>query len=100
VVGGTIPRQCAADPNNPYKFFITPTGAPDILLQYACIPPVVSAVTAPITLNDIYQSALVYFMAYKAMEPDSDNQNNKALADDFFQKFNLTVTGATPGATA
>jgi hypothetical protein len=97
--GANIPRQSAADTNNPYKYFITPAGLTDVLLQYSFLPASVPAVSSPITLNDVYQSALVYYMSYKALEPDSDNPNNKTLSDDYFQKFNLSVTGATPGAT-
>lgn len=91
------PRQVAEDGQNPYRFYVTPAGMDTVLLEYSAHPEFIDVVTDPITLNDVFQSALSYYVCYKALEGDSDNPANRELADSFFTKFNATVMGATPG---
>lgn len=80
-------HQAAPDPLDPLAFYVYPSAAGAIQVQYSRIPTDVVVGTLNITLPDRYRLALQHFMVYKALEQDSDNANNAALSVKHYQHF-------------
>jgi hypothetical protein len=60
--------------------------------NYSQVPPDLSAPTSPIVLNDIYQTALLDYIMYRACSKDAEYAPGLALAQGYWSAFSYTLS--------
>lgn len=91
------------DPRVPRQFYVYPpaNGSTQIEIKYAASPADVAAVGNTITIDDIYQNALIDYIMYRAYSKDFELTGNMERANRHYQAFTaaLGVKSATDAAT-
>lgn len=87
--------------NDLKNFYVYPpaTGTTYVEIVYSTTPPDVLA-GAAIGLDDIYQTALVNYVVYRALSIDADYAADPARAGAYLSAFNVAVTGKTAAEMA
>jgi hypothetical protein len=97
-VSGSAPwdvvQHYVYDPMDPQNFYVYPApigGNPQVILTYAAVPSDITALTANITLPDIYQAALTDYVCYRAYGKDSESAINNQLKEQYWGQFMRTL---------
>ena len=77
------------DPQEPKKFYVYPpnTGAGLVELVYAVLPPELTSLNDPLSVQELYQTALVDYVMFRAHQKDSDFAAGQAVAAQYLQLF-------------
>lgn len=92
----TVVYNYTFDPADEEAFFVYPpsNGNGYVEINYCYNPPEVDALTDEIEVSDIYQTPLVDFVLYKAMQKDSDFAAGMQRATAHLQAFMLFMQGS------
>jgi hypothetical protein len=87
------------DMNNPLAFYVFPynNGSGQVLMNYSATPPDHVATSENIFVLDIFQTALVDYVMYRAHQKDSDTAAGQQVATMYFQSFMAYVQARTGG---
>jgi hypothetical protein len=91
-------RNYVYDPAEPLNFYVWPpnNGGGKVQLVYALDPPELVAVDNEITVQPLYQTALLDYVLYRMHSKDSDFAAGLTLANNFLQSFmGFMQTGET-----
>ncbi len=77
------------DPQSPDIFWVYPpnTGSGYVELVYSVTPPELTSLTDTLSVLDIYQTALVDYVLYRAHQKDSDFAAGMAVSASYLQSF-------------
>lgn len=96
-----VAQNYVFDPNTPKSFFVTPpndgTGHADIV--YSVNPPELASTADAISVADIYQTALVDYVLYRAFEKDADFNAGASRAQAHMAAWQAAI-GQTEGGIA
>ena len=85
----------------PKIYYVYPyqTGNPTTFIEatYGAIPVPLNALTDTITVDDIYVSALVNYICYRAYSKDAEYAANAAASQKYYELFMGEMTGKTQG---
>lgn len=83
------------DPRDPRTFYVypRPSGALQVEAIVRTIPAAVTSTGATLALDDLYESALVDYVLYRAFLKDAEFAGNKARADSHYAAFTNAVAG-------
>lgn len=84
-----VVKNIIFDPQNQTKFWVYPPsdGTGTIEVNYAQVPPALSAETDVIGLNDILQAVILDYMLYRACSKDAEYAAGMQLATGYWQSF-------------
>jgi hypothetical protein len=84
-----VPQNYIFDPQEPTVFYVYPpnTGCGRVLLNYTAVPSDLSAEDQPIQVNDIYQTALLDYVLYRANSKDAEYAPGLSLAAGYLSTF-------------
>jgi hypothetical protein len=77
------------DENDPAGFYVYPRndGTGSLEINYSYMPVDLTATTTPLTVRDIYQTALFDYVMFRAHSKDSDYAAGQQLAGSYWQSF-------------
>lgn len=81
------------DDRDERRFYIWPRVDGHVELIHTVLPADVALTTDPITLDDVYATALIAYMVYYAIAQDMDAAPNRELAQIWFGQFAQLVSG-------
>lgn len=92
-------RHYMYNPLDPKRFYVYPpqpsAGMGYVEMVYAAVPEEVLSLTAPISLDDIYQNALIDYVLYRAYSKDTDYAADPSRAGTHQAAFVSSLTGKT-----
>lgn len=82
-------------------FFVYPPslGTSKLEINYSVLPPELAATTDPLTIKEIYQTALYDYVMYRAHQKDSDYAGGQAVAAGYLNSFTAFMTSNHQDAT-
>lgn len=91
------------DPADDVAFYVYPSnnGTGSVTITYSKHPPELTTVNDNLSVDDIYQTALIDYVIFRAYQKDSDDSSGAPLAAQHFAAFNAFMgveTAAGPGA--
>lgn len=89
-----------ADPTRYYVYPPQPASPTYVEIIYGKMPTALTAISDPITVDDIYASALHNYVLYRAYSKDSEVAANAQLATAHYQAFLSQLVGKVQGETA
>lgn len=97
-----IAQNYVFDPNTPTTYFVSPpnTGAGYVDITYSKLPPELAAAADNIAVEDIYQTALVDYVLYRAYQKDADFAPGAAMAAGYLQLFMAAIGQTETGRVA
>lgn len=88
----------AFDPNDPTAFYVFPpndgTGAVEI--NYSLYPPALTALTDTLTVRDIFETALLDYVLFRAQSKDSDYAGGENVAKGYLANFSAFLSAQAP----
>ena len=83
------------DPKQPTIYYVYPpsTGANYLEVARATSPPDLTKLTDPITIEDLYQTALFDYVMFRAHQKDSDYAAGGVVAQNYLQLFQMFGQG-------
>lgn len=95
---GTSVKHYVYSSMDPKTFYVYPAASGySIEIIYGQIPAAVGSVNANILVDDIWTSALVNYICYRAYSKDAEYAANAAAAQSYYQAFIAQMTGKTAG---
>lgn len=87
------------DENDPVGFYVYPRndGTGRVELNYSVMPIDLATTSTTITVRDIYQTALVDYVLFRAHSKDSDYAAGQALAAGYLQSFSAFIAVQAKG---
>jgi len=84
-----IPQNYIFDPQEQTAFYVYPpnTGCGRVLINYTAVPADLASEESPIEVNDIYQTALLDYILYRANSKDAEYAPGLQLASGYFSTF-------------
>lgn len=91
----SVTQTYTYDPQQPKTFFVYPpsTGTNHVEVSRSAVPAELSAVTDNISVSDLYRTALVDYVMYRAHQKDSDYAAGEGKAAAYLNTFVLSITG-------
>lgn len=89
----------AFDPNDPEAFYVYPpnTGTGQIVINYSVYPPLLTALTDTLAVRDIFETALLDYVLYRAHSKDSDYAAGDTVAAVYLDSFKTFVAAQAGG---
>lgn len=77
------------DPQQPKEFYVYPpnNGSGKLDIMYSILPPELTGLTDTIDIQEVYQTALVDYVLYRANQKDSDFAAGQQLAATYYASF-------------
>ncbi len=92
-----VTKHYTYSPFDPKRFYVYPpaTGSAKAEVIYSAVPEDVASLSAPISLDDIYQNVLVDYILYRAYSKDTDYAANPGRAAASQAAYTAALTGKT-----
>ena len=89
----------AFDPNDPEAFYVYPPndGLGEIVINYSVYPPALAATTDTLAVRDIFETALLDYVLYRAHSKDSDYAAGDQIAIAYLESFKTFVAAQAGG---
>lgn len=93
----SVVKSAMFDPQDQLHYFVHPpvTGDVYVEINYAIIPPAVTATGDSLTVADIYRTPVVDYTLYRAHQKDSDFAAGQSIAAGYLQSVMSFLTGRT-----